>query len=512
MAAPTVLGSSKPIAYLGDYIDGRFIKPDRADGEFKDISPADLKDEIMVLEYRYDHVALATHAAKKAFPAWARLPLEKRAEYLRRLKEVYLAHADQIAETIARETGKPLWESMTEAKTMVNKIDITLDYSMKLVQDERVENALPGVDGFIRYRPRGVMAVLGPFNFPGHLPNGHIIPALATGNTVVFKPSELTPAIGQLMAQMFEKAQFPAGVFNVVQGIAETGKRLVADDHIDAILFTGSYETGLKIKQATLEHHWKLLALEMGGKNATIIWDDADMNKAIYETVIASFISAGQRCSCTSRVILHKKIADQFIQKFYDTAKKLSIGHWSENPFMGPLINAEAVEKYVRFQEIAQREGTERIMRGKALDVEGRSGYYVTPSICLVPEFKKESVYQKSEIFGPNVAVYQVDDFEQALAINDSTGFGLVTSVFTKHRSLYEETRLRAKVGLVNWNRTTNGASSRLPFGGVGKSGNDRPTAHHAVFSTTVPVASLEDTTPFDPTSKLPGFTYEPLG
>lgn len=500
----------KPIPFLGDYIDGRFLKPDRADGEFIDASPSDLKDEIMVLEYRYDHVSLATRAAKKAFLGWARLPQEKRNEYLRRLREVYVSHADQIAETIARETGKPYWEAQTEAKTMVNKIDITLDYSLKLVQDERVENALPGVDGFIRHRARGVMAVLGPFNFPGHLPNGHIVPALATGNTVVFKPSELTPAIGQLMAQMFEKAEFPKGVFNLVQGVAETGKRLVADDDVDGILFTGSYETGLKIKQTTMEHYWKLLALEMGGKNASIIWDDADINKALYESVIGSFISAGQRCSCTSRIILHKKIADQFIQKFYDTAKKLSIGHWRDNPFMGPLINADAVEKYIRFQEIAQREGAERLMRGKALDLD-RPGYYVTPSICVIKDFNPESVYQKSEIFGPNVAIYQVDDFDEALRINDSTGFGLVTSVFSKSRELYEEARLRARVGLVNWNRTTNGASSRLPFGGLGKSGNDRPTAHHAVYYCTVPVASLEDTTPFDPKVSLPGLNYEPL-
>jgi len=500
----------RQIPYLGDYIDGAFIIPDRADGEFMDVSPADLKDEVMRLEYRYDHVHMATRAAKKAFLEWAHLPQQKRNEYLYRLKEIYVSHAGEIAEVIARETGKPLWETQIEAKSMINKIDITLDFSLKLVQDERVENALPGVDGYIRHRPRGVMAVLGPFNFPGHLPNGHIVPALATGNTIVFKPSEMTPAIGQLMAQMFEKAQFPKGVFNVVQGVAETGKRLVSDENVDGILFTGSYETGLKIKQSTLEHHWKILALEMGGKNASIVWDDADLNKAIYESVAGSFLTAGQRCSCTSRIILHRKIAERFTEKFYDTAKKLTIGYWRDNPFMGPLINADAVEKYLRFQEIAQREGAERLMRGKALDT-GRSGYYVTPSICLVKEFRRESVYQKSEIFGPNVAIYQVDDFDEALKINDSTGFGLVTSIFTRNRDLYEETRLRARVGLVNWNRTTNGASSKLPFGGVNKSGNDRPTAHYAVQYCTVPVASLEDTAPFDPKTVLPGLNYEPV-
>ena len=501
----------QPITFLGDYINGKFVLPERADGDFKNISPGDHKDEIMTLEFRYDHVNQATAAAKKAFIPWARLSQDARNGYLKRLKEIYVARTNELAEAISRDTGKPLWEGTTEVKSMISKIDITLDQSMKLIQDERIENALPGVDGYVRFKPRGVMAVLGPFNFPGHLPNGHIVPALATGNTVVFKPSEMTPLTAQVMAQIFHEAQLPPGVFNVVQGLIETGKRLVADELVDGILFTGSYETGQKIKQATFEHHWKLLALEMGGKNASIVWDDADINKAIYESVIGSFVSAGQRCSCTSRIILHPKIADQFTQKFYDTAKKLSIGYWKDNPFMGPLINADAVEKYLRFQEIAQREGNERLMRGKALDLD-RQGTYVTPSITLVGKANKDSVYQKAEIFGPNVAIYQTDDFDEAIRINDSTGFGLVTSLFSKKRDLYEDLLLRARTGLVNWNRTTNGASSRLPFGGIGKSGNDRPTAHYAVHYCTVPVASLEDLHPYDSkAAQLPGVNYEPI-
>ena len=285
---------------------------------------------------------------------------------------------------------------------------------------------------------------------------------------------------------------------------------MVANEFVDGILFTGAYETGQKIKQATLDHYWKILALELGGKNAAIVWDDADLNKAIYETLTGAFVTAGQRCSCTSRIVLNEKIADKFIEKFYETAKKISIGHWSENPFMGPLINQAAVEKYFRFQEIAQREGAERLMRGKALDLDHK-GFYVTPSICLVPSPKDDSVYQKSEIFGPNVAVFRTNDFEEALHINNSTGFGLVTSVFTKSKDLYEEATRRARVGMVNWNRATNGASSKLPFGGIGKSGNDRATAHHAVFYCTVPVASLEDGVEFNPKNQLPGISYEPL-
>jgi succinylglutamic semialdehyde dehydrogenase len=495
-------------SYLGDFIDGRFVKPDSADLEWTIKSPADLKDLVFTVEAKNDHVEVACLAARAAYAKWSHLSFEQRATYLMRLKEVFQAHAGPWAEIISRETGKPLWEAKSEVGTIVAKIDVTLNHSMKLVQEELVPGALPGVDGYTRYKSRGVMAVLGPFNFPGHLPNGHIIPALACGNTVVFKPSDKTPLTGQYMAEMYQKAEFPAGVFNLVQGQGEIGKRLSASEYIDGVLFTGSYEVGLKIKQETLTHSWKILALEMGGKNSTVIWDDADLEKATYETLIGAFLSAGQRCSCTSRVIVHKRVRDKFVENFYATAKKISIGHWRENVFMGPLIGADAVDKYIRFQEIAKREGAESLMRGKSLTLS-HEGHYVTPSINLVPKFDPQSVYQKTEIFGPNVAIYTVDEFEEALKINNSTGFGLVMALFSKSRALYDKALIDARVGLLNWNRTTNGASSKLPFGGMGKSGNDRPSAHFAVQYCTVPVATLEDNLPYDASKNMPGVNFE---
>lgn len=497
-----------PVSYRGDYIDGRFVPVTKGDGEIKDVSPGDLKDLVMTLPYKNDHVELACAAAKKAYPRWGRLSMEERRTYLLRIKEMFDAHVEQMAQLIARDTGKSLWDATSEAKALGAKIDITLNHSVKLIAEERVSNALPQVDGVIRYRSRGVMAVVGPFNFPAHLPNGHIIPALIAGNTVVFKPSEQTPAVGQFMAELIDKAQLPPGVFNLVQGEGETGRRLVANENVDGILFTGSYEVGLKIKQETLNHYWKLLALEMGGKNATVIWDDADMDKAVYETLVGAYMSTGQRCSCTSRIFVHPKISEEFTERFYQAAKKLSIGHWSKNPFMGPLINASAVEKYIRFQEIANRENCESLMRGKVLDLDPK-GHYVTPSIHLVKKFDSNSVYQKSEIFGPNVAIYTNDNFDEVMDMVNSTGYGLVMALFTKNKELYEQSLFKARVGLLNWNRTTNGASSRLPFGGMGKSGNDRPSAHFAVQYCTVPVASLEDPTGFDPTKILPGMSLD---
>jgi succinylglutamic semialdehyde dehydrogenase len=245
----------------------------------------------------------------------------------------------------------------------------------------------------------------------------------------------------------------------------------------------------------------------MGGKNSTIIWEDADLEKAIYESLIGAFLSTGQRCSCTSRIFVHKKIANQFIDQFYSKTKKLSIDHWSQNPFMGPLINEKSLDTYVRFQDIAVREGAEKIMRGKALEREV-PGYYVAPSIYKVKEYSENSVYQNTEIFAPNVAIYDIDEIDTAIDINNASGYGLSMAIFSQQRENYERCLQRAKVGLLNWNRTTNGASSLLPFGGYGKSGNDRPSAHFAVYYCTAPVASLEDATTFDAKKTLPGMNW----
>lgn len=502
------MSNEKVLNYLGDYIEGKWILTESPDEEWQVQSPANLKDIVIRPIAKFDHVDKAVDAARKAYLPWAHMGVEKRKQHVQRLKEVFLSRAAELSEIISRETGKPLWEAKTEAQALANKIDITLNHSLQLVREEEVKDALPGISGFIRHKPRGVMAVIGPFNFPAHLPNGHIIPALITGNTIVFKPSDKTPAVGQWMAECFHEAQFPAGVFNLVQGQAEVGKRLGVHHGVDGILFTGSYEVGLKIKQETLTHFWKILALEMGGKNATIVWEDADLDKAIYESLVGSFMTAGQRCSCTSRIILHPKIKDRFIDQFYANAKRLKIGHWRENVFMGPLISADSVEKYIRYQEIAKREGAESLMRGKAMSLD-HEGYYVTPSINIVPAFDPKSVYQKSEIFGPNVAIFTTDSFEEALAINNSSGFGLVMAMFTKNRALYEKALIEAQVGQVNWNRTTNGASSRLPFGGMNKSGNDRPSAHYAVQYCTIPVSSLEDSTQFTGANMPPGLNFE---
>ncbi len=496
------------LKYKGSFIDGKFTKSSRKDESWSLNSPADFEDHLFDISVAFEDVDLACESAKKAFVSWSALSIDERIKFLRKLEAVFIQNKNEIAHVISRETGKPTWEALTEATALASKIKITIENSADLIRESRIENAIPNVEGVIRFKPKGVLAILGPFNFPAHLPNGHFVPALLLGNTVIFKPSDKTPAVGQIIAEMFSKAEFPAGVFNMIQGQAETGKRLAKHNLVDGVLFTGSYDVGLKIKKDTIEHYWKNLALEMGGKNASIIWDDADMDKAVYESVIGSYLTAGQRCSCTSRIFLHEKIYDQFLDKFKKISSKLKIGHWNENNFMGPLITDESMQRYLRFQDIALREGSEALLQGQRLDLK-KKGFYVTPSAHLVNKFDKESVYQKSEIFGPDVAIYKVNDLEDTFNKVNSSDYGLVASIFTKNKTHFDHALQKLDVGLLNWNRTTNGASSKLPFGGTKKSGNGMPSAHFAVYYCSTPIASLEDKTAFDKSQIMPGMTWE---
>ncbi len=484
----------KPLV-KGNYIHGQFSLPSDPNGTWIGKSPADFSDELGVFEYSYAALDEAVRSASDAFKAWRKTSFQDRVEYLKKYQAALKKRGEEISEMMAREVGKPLWEAKTELSAMLNKVDVTIQESMKLVTDFEVQGIMENTRGFCHYRPLGVMAVVGPFNFPGHLPNGHIVPALLTGNTVVFKPSEKTPLVGQVMAECFHEAGLPSGVFNLIQGEREVGRRLCTHEKVAGVLFTGSYEVGVRIKQDTLLQHWKILALEMGGKNTSIVWEDADLDLAVHETLVSGFVTAGQRCSATSRIVVHKKVFEQFQSAFHKRAKAFSIGHPLDNPFMGPLIEQGAVDRYMKFLGIAVREGCEMVMRGKSLELK-HQGCYVTPSICVVKdcsvEAAKKSVYQQTEIFGPNVALLAVDDLDHAIQLANCTHYGLVTSVFSKERAVFDRCFEELDMGLVNWNKSTVGASSRLPFGGLKKSGNHMPTALSATLYCTAPVSSLE--------------------
>lgn len=496
------------VQYQGDYIGGEFHPPRDPNGEWIVKSPASAKDQIAKLKYSFVDIDRAVSAAQQAFRSWRSLSNDERANYLKKYQECLKKRESEFIEIISREVGKPLWESKTEFTAMVNKIDITIQDSLKLIADLELPNVMPDVLGRNRYRPHGVMVVVGPFNFPGHLPNGHIVPALLTGNTVIFKPSEKTPMTGQLMAECFHEAGFPAGVFNLLQGERELGRRLTVHEGVAGILFTGSYEVGTRIKQDTLTQHWKILALEMGGKNASIVWEDADFDHAVYETLVSAFITAGQRCSATSRVIVHESIADRYVARIHELSKAFKIGHPFESPFMGPVIDASTVDRFLKFQPIAGREGFEAIMRGKVLE-NGYQGNYVTPAIYYMKNAQaaqaKKSVYQQTELFAPNLSIQSTASLDEAVALANATQYGLVASVFSKSRKVFDECYQDLEAGLINWNRGTVGASSKLPFGGLKKSGNHQPTALTSVLYCASPVASLESESTKLPEQPLTG-------
>lgn len=497
-----------PTQYLGNYIAGEFHPATDPNGEWTVNSPSCLKDEIVKVKYSYADIDKAVRSASDAFKLWKKIKTEDRISYLKKYQDALKKRESQFIEIISREVGKPSWETKTEFSAMLNKIDITIEDSLPLIKDLHIPHAVAGATGVSRYKPHGVMAVIGPFNFPGHLPNGHIVPALITGNTVIFKPSEKTPLTGQLLAECFHDAGFPKGVFNLIQGEKETSRRLCTHERVDGILFTGSYEVGARIKQDTLQQYWKILALEMGGKNASIVWKDADIDHALYEVLFSSFVTAGQRCSATSRLIIHPSISDQFVDRLHKLTKGFKIGHPFENNFMGPLIDASAVDRFLKFQPIAQREGFETIMRGKILELPYQ-GHYVTPTLCYSknPDVKNtfKSVYQQTELFSPHLMILAIDDIDSAIKLVNDVQYGLVTSVFTNSREVYNHCYEDLECGLINWNRGTVGASSRLPFGGLKKSGNHQPTALNSVFYCTYPVASLETEEPKPTETWAPG-------
>jgi succinylglutamic semialdehyde dehydrogenase len=501
-----------PVRYLGDYIAGEFHTPTDPTGEWTVTSPAAAKDVIAKLKYSFSEIDRAVSVGRDAFRKWRLLPQSERNEYLMKYQAALKKREAIIVETISRETGKPLWESKTEFVALVNKIDITLKESLPLIRDLEIPNVMPDTHGTARYRPHGVMAVIGAFNFPCHLANGHIVPALATGNTVIFKPSEKTPMSGQLLVEAAHEAGFPPGVFSMLQGERELSRRLCIHEGVAGILFTGSYEVGTRIKQDTLQQHWKLVALEMGGKNPAIVWEDADLDLVVYDVLTAAFLTAGQRCTSTSRVLVHSAIADPFVERLHKLAKAFKIGHPYEDAFMGPLIDSQSVDRFQKFQPIAAREGFEIIMRGKSLDLPYQ-GHYVTPSIAYMrgasAEQTKKSVFQQTELFAPMLAVQSVDQLDQAIASANATQYGLAASIYSKSRKVFDEAYRDLEFGIVNWNRSTVGSSSRLPFGGLKKSGNHHPTALTSVFYCTYPVATHEVGEPKKPASPLPGIVLE---
>ncbi|GAB3406640.1 succinylglutamate-semialdehyde dehydrogenase [Massilia agilis] len=434
-----------------------------------------------------DDVARAAQAAHDKFEDWALTPLEERIAICQRFRDLLKENAETLAATIAEEVGKPLWEARTEVATMANKIDI----SVASYNARTGETAAKVADGnaVLRHRPHGVFAVFGPYNFPGHLPNGHIVPALIAGNTLVFKPSEYAPRTAVKTVQLWEKAGLPAGVLNLVNGGRDTGVALGQNPLIDGVLFTGSSQTGAALHKQFAGQTSKMLALEMGGNNPLVVWDVKDIDAAVHHAVMSAFISAGQRCTCARRLIVHDTPEGQaFIDRLVEVAAKLAVGpsNADPQPFMGPVVSAAVAARLVKAQADMAEKGGKVLLQMRQLNPDAG---FVTAGIVDVTDAKG---IPDEEWFGPLLQVIRVKDFDQAIKVANATEFGLAAALLSPSEELWKRFAVKARAGIVNWNRPTTGAASSAPFGGVGKSGNHRPSAYYAADYCAYPVASIE--------------------
>ncbi|MEM7491751.1 MAG: succinylglutamate-semialdehyde dehydrogenase [Pseudomonadota bacterium] len=430
-----------------------------------------------------DQVESALSASRQALPSWALTPQNARTEILQNYANEIGTRSDDIAHAISRDMGKTLWESRAEAGAMKGKVAISIKAQTERAGTQESEAAFGSTH--LTHRPHGVMAVLGPFNFPGHLPNGHIVPALLAGNTVVFKPSELAPSVASIMVEALDAAGLPSGVLNMVQGGRDTGAALIEGD-INGLLFTGSAAAGTYFHKQFAGRPEVILALEMGGNNPLIIWDPANIDAAADIAAQSAFLTTGQRCSCARRVILPTgKWGDQVVEAIVERARGLTIGSWQDDgAFMGPLVSEQAAQNAVDFQIMLSKAGGKPLRRLKRMD---RGGGFVTAGVIDVTDAKN---IPDEELFGPLMQIIRVPDFETAITRANDTCYGLSGGLISDDDALWARAHSEMRAGILNRNRPTAGASGAMPFGGPGLSGNFRPGAYYAADYCAWPQAS----------------------
>lgn len=449
-----------------------------------------------------DQVNAAVDAAREAQFDWFMLGFDARLKIVEAYRSQLEANKAELAETIAQETGKPQWETATEVAAMIGKIGLSASAYNKRTGTEA--NDTPAGRAVLRHKPHGVVAVFGPYNFPGHLPNGHIVPALLAGNTVVFKPSELTPKVAELMVSLWEKAGLPAGVLNLVQGEVDTGKALASHPQLDGLFFTGSSRTGHLLHQQYAGHPGKILALEMGGNNPLIIKGVADIKAAVHDILQSAYISSGQRCTCARRLYVEQgEQGDASVAKLVEAIKQIKVGPWNAQPqpFMGSMISEAAAKGMVAAQANLLSLGGVPLV--ELTHLQAGTGL-VSPGLIDVTAV---SELPDEEYFGPLLQLVRYSDFDQAIKLANQTRYGLSAGILADSREDYEYFLARIRAGIVNWNKQITGASGAAPFGGVGASGNHRASAFYAADYCAYPVASVEADVVSLPATLSPGLS-----
>lgn len=425
--------------------------------------------------------------ARRAWPVWAAQPLSTRIELLRRFANEVRKEAEKLADLIARETGKPLWEARSEVDAVVDKVEASVRAYAERTAQRKLDSALNGTSA-VRHKPHGVLAVISPYNMPALLPSAQIIPALIAGNVVVFKPSEKAPATGDLLIRCFHRAGISAAVVQVLFGGPEQGQALAMHDGVDGVLFTGSAHAGVSINRKLASNPGKLVALELGGNNPIVVWDTPKIVDAAAIVVQSAFSSAGQRCSSARRLIVKSTMYDAVITEVRRLTERLIVGapFDTPTPFMGPVIDNAAADGLTESFVYLLSNG------GRAIKHMARMRDdlpFVSPAIIDVTKIDERP---DVELFGPLLQVVAVDDFDEAIAEANNTRFGLTAALLGGSPQDYNRFWANVRAGVVNWNRPTIGETAAAPFGGVGLSGNNRPGGYYMADSCAYPVSSAE--------------------
>ncbi len=463
-----------------NYVQGSWV--DANDGEtFEDLNPARTSDVIgrFPVSGPVD-VDAAVSAAREALPSWSGKPAPQRGEILRRIGDLLTLRKDDIAFEMTREMGKPFVETRGDVQEAIDTAYYASSETRRLF-GRTVPSELPNKFDMTIRRPIGVVGVITAWNFPVAVPTWKIFPAIASGNTVVFKPSEDAPHSGMLLTHVLVDAGVPPGVVNLIHGSGDSGAALVSHPSVDAITFTGSTETGSRIGEVCGRDH-KRLSLEMGGKNPQIVMEDANLDLALEGVLWGAFGTTGQRCTATSRLILHDSIHDAFVERLIDRADRLKLGYGNdEGVDVGPLINRKALEKVMRYVDIGQNEGAEVRLGGRRAEGEGlRDGFFFEPSVFT--GVRRDMRIAREEIFGPVLSVFRVDSYEAAVEAANDSRYGLSSSIYTQdvnraYRSMHD-----IEAGITYVNGPTIGAEAHLPFGGVKQTGNGHREGGWEVF------------------------------
>lgn len=500
-------GQRERLLRRGDYIWGSWVKPERVDGYIVGVNPGDRNDVLGRFPFSENAVDDAVDCAVKGTAFWRRVGRADRAKAIRKYRDVLAKQQERFAALITRETGKPIWESRQEVIASMRAVDLLLEEGLALLEPRILNEREARSD----YRPRGVVAVLVPYNMPLLIPTLNACAALLAGNTVVLKPSKFTPGVGQSVAELFDRCKLPRGTFNLVQGSGTgLGQKLVTHADVDALLFSGAYATGVAIRKAVVERPELPMMLQCGGKGAALVIGGCDLQRAVYEVLVGAFLTGGQRHNSTGRVIVTEDVYDEFVAELLQRTRRVSVGYGFEpTSFLGPLISENFRTRYRRYGRLLTQRGHTALLEARNRELATRKGFYADPAVYAI-DWQNGQPFLNDEPPGPMVLVYKVKDWEEGVHLHNRLYYRVSASLFVEqdHADLAEIVG-RLKTGSLNINRGTIGASLRLPSAGLGRSSNGIPGGIDLLRFLSTPRSTLVESRPFDPSQAVPGVNWD---